>query len=751
MLRFSAPRTLVLVLAGALLASSAPARAQQHTTAAGQQRSTVSIPSRAKGRPKIGLVLEGGGALGFAHIGVIEWMEQHHIPVDYVAGTSMGGLVGGLYASGLTPDEIRAFVQGIDWPTVMSGQVPFPALSYRRKEDKLAYPNRLEFGLVHGVTLPTALNSGAAVGLLFDRVMLPYWDLKSFDDLPIPFRCVATELNTGQPHVFDDGSLSQALRATMSIPGLFSPVHHGNDIYSDGGAVDNLPVDVAREMGAQVVISSYLNAGPVHPDVLSTLTGVVGRNVSIMVANNEINSLKNSDVVVSSDVSKVGTLDFEKNEDIIPLGYKAAGLESAELEKYSLTDADWAAYLAQRQARRKTQVPVPQFVEVYGAEGMQQADIQARFQKYVGKPVDPIALEKGIADLQGTGLYSTINYNLIDHDRKVGLLIRPRNKSWGPPFMNLGLPILANDANNVALGIGVRATFFNVAGPGSEIRLEGQLGQPATLNAELFKPLKAGSRAFVAPHAYLSRQTNPYYVGSQQLEQYRENRNGLGVDLGYLFNARTELRAGEGVQWYNEHRTIGAAAAQEFSLVPFVSKIRFQYLGQNDFMVPTSGSLASVTYNYFSKRPNDAGGLSQMSGRLEHFIPLKQRGILFGTAQGGSSFGADNLGLAGLALGGPLRLSAYSRNELLGTDYFLGQVGYLHLLARLNPIFADAIYAGGLYEIGKMYGGNAQTPSTPNDVAGTVVIKTLIGPVFAGLSIGDSDHHRWYFGVGRIF
>ena len=749
MLTLSPRRLLLLALAGVLFSTGAVAPAQENSAPATAVQ--PSSPVAKKARPKIGLVLEGGGALGFAHIGVLEWMEEHHIPIDSIAGTSMGGLVGGLYASGLEPDEIRQFVERIDWPDVLSGQVPFPALSYRRKEDKLAYPSRLEFGLQPGLTLPSALNSGAAVGLLFDRTMLPYWDLRSFDDLPIPFRCVATELNTGQPHVFEDGSLAQALRATMSIPGLFAPVHHGNDVYADGAAVDNLPVDVARDMGAQVVISSYLNAGPVQKDVLGSMTGVMGRNISIMVANNEIASLKNSDIVISSDVSKVGALDFAKNEQIIPLGYKAAELESKDLEKYALDDADWAAYIAARKARRKTQVPVPKFIEVYGITGPAQTDIQSRFQKFIGKPIDTAELEKSIADVQGTGLYSTINYNMTEKDGRVGLLIRPQNKTWGPPFMNLGLPFLANDANNVQLGIGVRATFFNVYGAGSELRLDGTLGQPATLSAELFKPLTVGSKVFVAPHAFLSRQINPYYVGNEQLEQYRENRNGLGLDLGYLFNARTELRAGEDVQWFNEHQTIGTNGQQEFSVIPFVSRLRFQYLGQNDYMVPTSGSVLSTTYNYFTKRPSGPGGYSQMSGRLEQFIPIRKKHVLFGQAQGGTSFGADNLGLAGLTLGGPLRLSAYARNELLGTDYFLGQVGYLHLLARLNPIFADAVYAGGIYEIGKMYGGNAETPKTPNDVAGVIVLKTFVGPVFGGLSIGDSDHRRWYFGVGRIF
>jgi len=261
MLNFALCRSLILALVsitgGLSLTAIAQQQNDQQTTTTVQK--TTPPPPISTGRQKVGLVFEGGGALGFAHIGVIQWMEEHHIAVDYVSGTSMGGLVGGLYASGLGPDEIKEFVKRIDWPTVLSGQTPFQALSYRRKEDKLAFPNRLEFGLKHGFSLPSGLNTGAAVGLLFDRTMLPYWDLKSFNDLPIPFRCVATEITTGQPHVFEDGSLAQALRATMSIPGVFSPVRHGNEIYSDGGAVDNLPVDVARSMGAQVVISSYLN------------------------------------------------------------------------------------------------------------------------------------------------------------------------------------------------------------------------------------------------------------------------------------------------------------------------------------------------------------------------------------------------------------------------------------------------------------------------------------------------------------
>src|SRR5258707_4993407 len=249
---------------------------------AGAQQPKVQPASR----QKVALVFEGGGALGFAHIGVIQWMEEHHIPVDYVAGTSMGGLVGGLYASGMSAQEISNFVGGINWTAVLSGQVPFPALSYRRKEDKLAFPNRLEFGLKHGISFPNGLNSGSAVGLLLDEKMLPYYDMKNFDDLPIPFRCVATDMTTGKEHIFKDGSLSQAMRSTMSIPGAFAPVEHGTQVFSDGAAVNNLPVDVARTMGAEIVIAVYLDTGTFDRSTLESLVGVAGRNVRRFIVAN---------------------------------------------------------------------------------------------------------------------------------------------------------------------------------------------------------------------------------------------------------------------------------------------------------------------------------------------------------------------------------------------------------------------------------------------------------------------------------
>jgi NTE family protein len=702
-------------------------------------------------RPKVALVFEGGGALGFAHIGVIEWIEAHHIPVDYVAGTSMGGLVGGLYASGMSPQEITSFVGGVNWNGVLSGQLPFEALSYRRKEDKLAFPNRLEFGLKHGLSLPNGLNSGSAVGLLLDEKALPYYDLKSFDDLPIPFRCVATDMTTGKEHVFKDGSLAQAMRSTMSIPGVFAPVEHGTQVYSDGAAVNNLPVSVARAMGADIVIAVYLDTGPFNPKSLSSLVGVAGRNVEIMVAANELNSMKDANILLKADVSKFTSGDFEKSAEIIPQGVKVAQEHAAELEKYAVSDEAWQAYLTERNARRKTILPEPRFIDIYAMHGTQQTQIANEFAKYVNKPIDAQKIENTINDLQGTGVYSSISYNLIDKDGQTGLLVRPRLKNYGPPFLNLGVFLSSNDSNDIQFGVGGRATFFGLVGPGSEARLDASLGQVAQIAGELYKPLVTGKRYFVAPRAYYGHTVSAFFSGNQQLAQYTEEKNGFGFDFGYQFSSKVELRAGEDYQWYGEKLRIGSPIEQAFHITPLVTNVKFQYLGQDSPQVPTHGTEILTQYIYSTKSPADSGGYSQWYATIEHFIPVGNRGIIFGAGSGGTSFGATDLGLGGFALGGPLRLSAYRRGELLGSDYFLAQGGYLHRLLKLNPVIGDAIYAAGFYEIGKVWNSVPGTPTLPNDIAGAIVMKSLVGPLYGGGSVGDSGHHTWFFGLGRIF
>ncbi len=290
---------------------------------------------RVQPRPRIGVALEGGGAMGLAHIGVLKWFEEHHIPVDYVAGTSMGGLVGGFYATGMSPDELKTLIDGMDWRKILGDRTPYEDLAFRRKEDQRAYPNSLLFGLRGGLSLPSGLNAGHQIGLLIDRVTLPYDQVPSFDALPVPFRCVATDLVSQKAYVFKDGPLAVALRATMSIPGAFSPVNEGKAVFVDGGLVDNLPTDVVRQMGAEIVIAVHLEPAPVEAKDIQSVFSVLNHSVRVLLEENEVRSLAQADAVVSVPLAEFTTVDYAKSAQIMKRGYDATNARARLLEAFA--------------------------------------------------------------------------------------------------------------------------------------------------------------------------------------------------------------------------------------------------------------------------------------------------------------------------------------------------------------------------------------------------------------------------------
>ncbi len=302
---------------------------------------TFAQDSTRRTRPKIGLVLEGGGGLGLAHIGVVTWMEEHRIPVSYVAGTSMGGLVGGVYATGHSPKEMRELIEGINWSQVLGGQTPFKDLSFRRKEDEQAYPNSMEFGIRKGVQFPEGFNSGHQVGLILDRISLPYSTVKSFNDLPIPFACVGSDLVERKERVFRDGSLALALRSTMSLPGVFNPVREDGHIYADGGLLNNLPSDVAKDMGADMIVAVHLQTKRLDPNEALSSFGVLGTSISVMISVNELRGIQKADILIVVPLAEFTAMDYEKSAAIIQMGYEAAASKAAVLSAFSVDETTW--------------------------------------------------------------------------------------------------------------------------------------------------------------------------------------------------------------------------------------------------------------------------------------------------------------------------------------------------------------------------------------------------------------------------
>ncbi len=710
-----------------------------------EQTKPVSKP-----RLKIGVALEGGGALGLAHIGVLQWFEDHHIPIDYLAGTSMGGLVGGLYATGKSPQQLQQIVDAQDWDVILGGSIPFEDLSFRRKEDLVAFPNSIVLGLRKGLVLPGGLNAGQQISLLIDRETLAYSNVQSFDDLPTPFRCVATDLVTGKQAVFKDGSLSQAMRATMAIPGLFSPIRESEHVYVDGGLVGNLPTDVVREMGADVVIGVHLQTSPAEAAKIQSLFSILGRAIDVVVAGNEIRGLAGADLVVNVELQDFSSLDYEKSKAIIDKGTAAAAQKSRLLEAYALDETNWDQYMERRKAHQKSDIPVPQFVKVQGANPLAEQNIERFLRSQAGKPINTNRLEGLLTRLTGVGRYDTAGYQMTEQNGQAGLLVTMHEKLYAPPTLQLGFEVDGSESNDVDFTLATRLTFLDVAGYRSEWRTDFIFGNTYGIESELYRPFSPASRWFFSPHAGASSSAFKIYRKSDPLAEYRLNGAQIGGDIGYGFSRFSEIRFGYEVGTQEARLRLGTPEFSSFSGRTGDTRIRWLMDHTDDPVVPRSGVSAESNFRWYDTSPGQTNSFPVADARIGYFQPITTPASLFVVGEGGTTFGSTSNGYPQFFLGGSNRLSAYGTNELFGDQYYFFRAGYLHDLLTLPPLAGKKVYAIAAYEFGKMY-GFTDASKFPNDFALGVLAETAVGPLVFGGSIGDSGHRKWFFQLGRVF
>jgi NTE family protein len=703
-------------------------------------------------RPKLGLVLEGGGALGLAHIGVITWMEEHRIPVSYVAGTSMGGLVGGMYATGLSPAEVRQLINGIDWDQVLSGVTPFRDLSFRRKQDARDFPSELEFGLRGGLQFPSGFNTGQEVNLVLDRVALPYSEIPSFNDLPIPFACVSTDLVSGKPHVFRDGSLAFAMRSTMSLPGIFTPVRSGKHLYADGFMLDNLPVDVGKEMGADVTLAIHLETAPFDANTNLSSFGVLGQSISVMSEVNVVRSMEMADILVTVPLQKYTTLDYNKADAIIKLGYDAAAAKATVLSAFSVSEAEWEDYLAKRNAKRKT-TPIPKFVEVVGTPPEMAKAMEKQMSALVGQPIDSKKIDQDMMTIVGMGRFATATYSMTEKNGEQGLQIQAEQKSYAPPIVRPLIEIDGSQFNNVLFSIGGRITFMDVGSYRSELRTDVILGSQYQLAAEYYHPLTTTSNWFIAPRFGVNSQQFNIYSGSDLLASYRIRQALGGLDTGYGFGRTGEFRLGFEGGYESISPEVG-----NIPVLPVTSgatgdfRIRYQLTTLDDPVIPRAGTNILMYTKGYTTNPNAPGPFPVTEVAAQQFFRLSAPTSIYVSVSGGSSYGYKT-GVPSFSLGGSQRLVAWNTNELLTNQYFLGQVGYIRELLKLPPFLGSSVNLLGLLELGKTYqlSLGPKPPNLPMDVAAGIVVNTIFGPVEVAGAVGDYGHGRFFFRVGRTF
>ncbi len=732
-----------------------PGGAPTHEATAG---SSPQASATGRTRRTLGLALSGGAARGLAHIGFLKWLDQHRIPVDMVAGTSMGALVGAAFATGMSPDEIQKFVEAADWNTMLSIDSPFGTKSFRRRQDARAFPTDVELGLRHGISLPDGFSAGPQIDLMLDQIALPYYDLRSFDDLPTRFRCVAADIRRSELVVLGSGPLARALRASMALPGVFTPVRVGDQVLVDGGVLNNVPADITRSMGADVVVAVDVTRELVAKKRSETILTVVSDTVKALVGVGTRKALESADLIIVPDLTGIEIFDFSRALEAIKRGYDAAEKRKPALLPFAVSQQDYDEWIARRKARRRTELPVPAFLKVEGVGGGESAAIAERLRRHVGHPIEVAAMARDITALAGNDRYESISYRLTTGPRGAGLLITVKPKLYGPPFLLAALELQNNEALRLDATVRGRAIAYDPTTSGSEVRVDAEAGTRLQLGAELYQPF-GGTGLFVAPRGDIRYSRQNIFQGESVRSEYGARSAGAGLDIGYNSGMHAEARLGFDVQRVVRRLDLGPRTIPDVNGSQQFASFRVTLDLQDDGVVPSRGLYARAEIRQYFKgaRLEGAGapGSFRERDRLQSanadasiFIPTSARGRLFLRGAGGSSFGSRTI-VNAFTLGGPFRIGSMNTDELRGSNFLLANLGYLHQIVRLAEGTLGAMYAGAWVDYGSAFEkfGTAAFGTCFN--AG-LIVRSPLGPVFVAAGVDTTGRGRFSLGVGTL-
>ena len=737
------------ILSSAVAAQDADKPAQSDAPAAATPLATLQPH-----RPRIGLALSGGAALGLSEIGVIQWMEENHIPVDRIAGTSMGSIIAAMYATGMSPVEMREFAEKIDWDDAFLPEPSFSDLSFRRKQDRRDFLINARLGLKQGFNGPNGFNPGHGVGLLLDRIAFSESGVSSFDDLPIPFRCVATDMVSGEGVVLRNGSLAQAVRASMAIPGVFTPVEIDGRVLADGGMIENIPVKTVRDMDADVVIAVQLRLPPPDRVQLGTLSGVLARAVDVMVTQNENRSMEMAQAKIIIETAGFSTKDYDRVKELIQVGYKSASAQSVGLLPYAIQDpGEWQQYLEDRRARRHSRPTHVDAIQVEGADDDTNNRVQHNLSKNLNGPLDLKKLDQRLTRIAGEGQFDRIGYEGFVQNGVPALRVTAHEKSYGPPFVDLAVNVDGSGVAAFNFSAGARFTFMDFADRGGEWRSDLLFGSSDLAATEFYQPL-GQSRFFVAPYAFASKYSRNSFAGITRVAVFGDERAGGGLDIGYNSGRRSELRWGYEIFSGRLSPLIGSAGLPIVSGSTGEFRARYVWDGQDSPSVPSKGLRLVATASRVLQSPGLPHPIGQLDVQTSTFVPVARKTSLFFIASGGTTFRGSAGPFQIFGLGGPFRLGAYLPQEFLGNHYAYSSLGFRREIYRLPQLVGGKIYWGGWYEAGAAFGTTTSDPG-PVVVRGTlnlgVIAETFVGPITLAASVSPTGQSRVNFSIGRLF
>ena len=750
----------LLALVVALFATS-PVSAQAVGAPATDGRQAGAVAA-AGARPRIGLVLSGGGARGLTHIGVLKVLEELQVPIDVIAGTSMGAIVGGLYASGMRADELERELLAVRWEEVFANRIERPRLSQRRKEEDFEISPLVELGMRQGeLRTPQGAVSSRGLESLLRRYTLQVHEVTSFDALPIAFRAIATDLETGQAVVLDKGDLALALRSSMSVPGIFSPTEVDGRILGDGGLVDNTPVGVARALGAEVLIVVNVGTPLAGRETLGSALGVSSQMINILTEQNVQRSLATlgpRDVLIAPALGSLSSRDFPEVSRFIALGVAGARGRSDRLAGLSL---DPRAYAAWRDNRAAVTLIAPRlaFVRIEGTTLTNPDRLQAMLESRPGQAFDIHLAERDAKRLASGGDYTRADYQLVREAAGEGLVFDVEDKPWGPNYLRAGLDLGTDFKGRSAFNLKLSHNRHWLTRNGTEWRNRLQIGQVPTAYTEIYHPLAwTASRAndwFVSGYAGIERRRLLRYDAIDGTEQASFHRNLLlaGADIGQPWGEFGEFRLGwSRLQLRIVPELIGArysGPAERAGWVEDALRARV-VVDQLDFANFPQSGYRTEAEAWIGRRAGDLSG---------HFVRLEAN------AQTVRSWGAHTLALYGslqmadqrgsfgierYTLGGFHQLSGYQSGQLSGNDVLLMRLTWYRRVSQ-TPALTRGFFVGATLEAGNAWARSSamRLGDLRSGISLFIGADTGLGPLHLGLTYAPRGSAGLALFIGR--
>ena len=719
---------------------------------ASQTRAAATADKSTSTAPRVGLALSGGGARGLAHIGVLKVLEELRVPVHCVTGTSMGAIVGGAYASGGRPQDLEQTVIKTDWNKVFSDRPPRDEISSRRKEDDYKTLFAPEYGIKDGgLVLPKGIISGVSIESYFRGLTAMAGGIDDFSKLPIPFRAVAADIETGEAVVLARGSVAQAMRASMSIPGGLAPVEIDGRLLVDGGIANNLPIDEARKLCADVIIAVNISTPPLTRDQITSALSISAQLLNFLgkqTVDRQLASMGPRDVLIAPELGDISSGSFERSADAIRIGEATARAMAGQLQRYSLPPDQYAA-LRNRQIRETKDLGTVDEIRFEGLQRTNPTVLRSLMQSKPGEPLTEEGIGSDLRRIYGRGDFEGVDYRIQQEPGSRVLVIQPREKSWGPDYLRFGVG-LASDfrgENPFNALVSYRKTWLNRLG--GEWLNELQIGRDSRLFTEFYQPVEDSRQLFVAPYGSVGQSLRSVFLGADKIAEYDTREARVGLDAGAVLGTWGEVRLGP--VWRRVHAEVDTGspvlpALQETTAGPrlrfFADQLDHAFFARSGYRAVASAYAADESFGSDRNYKRLEGQLNGVMSWGAHTFNI--------AASGGTDLNTDMPVYETFTLGGPLRLSGYRIDEFSGRRMEFGRLMYYKRAVHLPDLLGSGVYLGASLEAGQMSKRFDGTSSQGTIWSGSVFLgaDTFLGPAYFGLGVGEAGRWSLYLLLG---